>query len=47
VAQGNNLNLEVMPRLQTENDGGEQGKQDAEHESRSYQFDAVSAMFSI
>jgi hypothetical protein len=47
VAQSNDLNLELTPRSQTENDGGEQGNQDAKHESRGYQFDPVSAMFSI
>ena len=43
VAQGNNLNLELMPRSQTENDGGEQ---EAEHESRDYQLNPATAMFS-
>jgi len=47
VAQSNGLNLELMSRSQTENDGGEQGNQDANHESRGYQFDPASAIFSI
>jgi len=47
AAQSNDLNLELTPRSQTENDGGEQGNQDAKHESRGYQFDPVSAIFSI
>jgi hypothetical protein len=36
-----------MPRWQTEKNGGEQANQDAEHESRGYQLNPVSAMFSI
>jgi hypothetical protein len=47
VAQGNNLNLELMPRSQTENNGGDPGKKNAEHESRGYQLDPVSAMCSM
>jgi hypothetical protein len=47
LAQGNNLNLEFVTRSQIENDGGEQGKQNAKHELRGYKLDAVSAMIPI
>jgi hypothetical protein len=43
VAQGYNLNLELMPRSQIENDGGEQ---EAEHESRGYRLNRATAIFS-
>jgi hypothetical protein len=47
VAQSNDLNLELPPSSQTENDGRKQRNQDAIHESRGYQFDRVRAIFSI
>jgi hypothetical protein len=47
MAQGNNLNLELVPSSQTETDGREQGKQSAEHESRANQPYPGGAIFSI
>jgi hypothetical protein len=44
VSQGNNLNLELMPRSQTENKGREQ---EVEHESKGYQLNPATAMSSI
>ena len=43
VAQSNDLNLELMPRSQTENDGGQQ---EVGHELRGYQLNPATAMFS-
>jgi hypothetical protein len=47
MAQGNNLNLELVPSAQAETDGRKPRKQSVEHESRAYQPYPVGAIFSI
>jgi hypothetical protein len=47
MPQGKNLNLKRTPCSKTGEQGGEQRKQNIMHESGGYQFDSISAMFSI
>jgi hypothetical protein len=47
MAQGNNLNLELVPSAQAKTDGRKQRKHSIEHKSRAYQPYPVGAIFSI
>jgi hypothetical protein len=47
VSQSEDLGLERETRLKAEEEGWEQGNQNAEHESGRYQLDSISSMFTV